>query len=58
MKRKELANGNYALVFYYNDNNDRVDERDATKCKICEFDSNDNLITEASFEYFSNTIFR
>lgn len=49
MKRVNLENGNYAIVYYYNDNNESVEETVATKCTICEFDINDKLVKEGSF---------
>ncbi len=49
MKKINLENGNYAIVYYFNDNNKSVDKSEATKCKICEFDTNNNLIKEGSF---------
>ena len=49
MERKELGNGNYSVVYYYNDNDESVPKEQATKCIICEFDSENKLVKEARF---------
>lgn len=50
MKKKILDNGNYALIYYYDENGNGVeDEEKAASCAIFEFDSNDNLVNEATF---------
>lgn len=56
MKKINLENGNYVIVYYYNDNNASVDELKATKCIICEFDKNDKLIKESSFIKGKNSV--
>ena len=49
MEKVYLENGHYAISYYYNDKDEKVDKENATNCIICEFDSNNKLIKEARF---------
>ena len=49
MEKVILENGNYTISYYYNDSDESVAKENATKCIICEFDSDNRLIKEARF---------